>query len=368
MSDLSSDSGSELVSDKERAQTGGALSLSSAQLGIWFAQKLNPSSPAYNIGEYIEIDGPIVLPLFERALRQVVAEAQSLRLQFSEQAGEPAQRVGEPTAWSLPIIDVSGEADARSAAEAWMKADLAQPVDPVRGPLFGFALFKASATRFFWYARYHHIVLDGFGMWLVARRVADVYTESLCWTRGATATRSARLRLCWTRTPPIVRPSNSTKDRQYWTDALAARPEPGSLDVQRSSVGPSGELPARDGVFAALMRRCAANIGCSRAEQRLLVSWRAATAILLHRLTGADDVVIGMPVAARERGRAAHPRHGLQRAAAASCGASGHDGVRTSSSRRRGRFAEACSISAISSRTCAGMLAAAASMAGRCSG
>ena len=112
-------------------------------------------------------------------MRQVVAEAQSLRLRFSEEAGEPRQFVGEPTAWSLPIIDVSGETDARAAAEAWMKADLARPIDPVRGPLFGFALFKASATRFFWYARYHHIVLDGFGMWLVARRVADVYT-ALC--------------------------------------------------------------------------------------------------------------------------------------------------------------------------------------------
>ena len=72
-----------------------------------------------------------------------------------------------------------------------MKADLAQPIDPTRGPLFGFALFKASATRFFWYARYHHIVLDGFGMWLVARRVAEVYTDSVPGARR-TATRSAR--------------------------------------------------------------------------------------------------------------------------------------------------------------------------------
>ena len=101
MSDVSSEPGPELVSDQERTQSGGALALSSAQLGIWFAQKLNPSSSAYNIGEYIAIEGPIVLPLFERALRQVVAEAQSLRLQFSEQAGEPAQMVGEPTVQSV---------------------------------------------------------------------------------------------------------------------------------------------------------------------------------------------------------------------------------------------------------------------------
>ena len=120
-----------------------------------------------------------MLPLFERALRQIVSEAQTLRLQFSEQSGEPRQFVGEPTAWPLPIIDVSAETDPRAAAETWMQADLARPIDPVVGPLFGFALFKVSAKRFFWYARYHHIVLDAFGMWLIARRVAEVYS-GLC--------------------------------------------------------------------------------------------------------------------------------------------------------------------------------------------
>ena len=119
VSDLSSDSG-EMEFDRARAPGGEALALSSAQLGIWFAQKLDPGSAAYNIGEYVEIDGPVVLPLFERALRQVVSEAQSLRLQFSEQAGEPRQSIGAPTAWSLPIIDLSAEPDARAAAESWM--------------------------------------------------------------------------------------------------------------------------------------------------------------------------------------------------------------------------------------------------------
>src|SRR5258705_7139733 len=149
VSDLSSESG-EMEFDKARAPGGEALALSNAQLGIWFAQKLDPGSAAYNIGEYIEIDGPVVLPLFERALRQVVSEAQSLRLQFSEQAGEPWQYIGEPTAWPLPIIDVSAESDPRAAAETWMQTELPRPIDPTVGPLFGFALLKASATRLFW--------------------------------------------------------------------------------------------------------------------------------------------------------------------------------------------------------------------------
>src|SRR5437762_12774480 len=100
VSDLSSDSG-KMEFDRRRAPGGEALALSSAQLGIWFAQKLDPGSAAYNIGEYIEIDGPVVLPLFERALRQVVSEAQSLRLQFSEQAeiGRASCREGRRCRW-----------------------------------------------------------------------------------------------------------------------------------------------------------------------------------------------------------------------------------------------------------------------------
>jgi hypothetical protein len=119
-----------------------ALPLSSAQLGIWFAQKIDPTSAAYTIGEYIEIDGVLDPALFERALRQVVDAAETLRVRIVEQSGEPKQIVEPVVDWSLPVIDVSAEADPRAAAEAWMKLDLARPVELTKGPLFGFALFK----------------------------------------------------------------------------------------------------------------------------------------------------------------------------------------------------------------------------------
>src|SRR5712691_4529399 len=59
-----------------------ALPLSTAQLGIWFAQQIAPSSPAYNIGEYIEIHGSIDPLLFEQALRKVVIEVEALRVRI----------------------------------------------------------------------------------------------------------------------------------------------------------------------------------------------------------------------------------------------------------------------------------------------
>ena len=152
------------------------MPLSAAQRGLWFAQQLDLQNAAFNVGEYLEILGPIDPAQFETTLRQVILETESLRIRLVERAGEPRQIVVTPAEWSLPFFDVSGEADPTAAAMSWMSADLQRPTDLLRGPLFAFALFKTEVDRFLWYARYHHIVIDGLSRSLVARRVADVYT------------------------------------------------------------------------------------------------------------------------------------------------------------------------------------------------
>src|SRR5262245_42724745 len=83
------------------------LSLSAAQLGIWIAQRIDPSSPAYHIGEYIEIHGSIDPIIFERALQKVISETEALRVQFVELPGAPKQILSASYEWSLPTIDVS---------------------------------------------------------------------------------------------------------------------------------------------------------------------------------------------------------------------------------------------------------------------
>jgi NRPS condensation-like uncharacterized protein len=138
-----------------------SLPLSAGQLGIWFAQKTDPLGPGYNILEYTEICGYLDPVLFEQALRQVVAETEALRVHIIEDAAGLRQVVDASLTWSMPIIDISVETDARATVESWMTRNLAQPVDPTRGPLFAFVLLKAATDRFFWCVRYHHIVIDG---------------------------------------------------------------------------------------------------------------------------------------------------------------------------------------------------------------
>ena len=176
-----------------------------------------------------------------------------------------------------------------------MMADLARPVAPVDGPLFGFALFKLSADRFAWYARYHHLIMDGMGMALVARRVAELYTKLSVGPAppvDAFGTLAGLLE-----EEAAYRGSDRfAADRHYWLGRLADRPERVSLGGQWTGnfdrfVRRTAFLPRTE---AAELERTAQQMGA-----RLPHLLTAATAIYLHRLTGANDIVFGLPVAAR---------------------------------------------------------------------
>ncbi|MGA8614681.1 MAG: amino acid adenylation domain-containing protein, partial [Xanthobacteraceae bacterium] len=271
--------------------------LSAAQREIWFAQQIDPSSPAYNIGEYIEIKGSLDVVLFAQALRQVVAETGALHVDIVEDADGPRQVIRDTTEWSLPIIDMSAEADAQGSAESWMKSDLARPVWQTREALFGFALFKASSERYFWYAHYHHIVMDAFGMCLVARRVAEVYTQ-LAGGNAASDDLFGSYAALLEEDTAYRASAQFARDQQYWSDYLASRPEPLSLggrtsDKSQGFLRHTGYLSAS---VAGRLESAARKVGSTPSQ-----IMTAAAAILLHRLTGAEDLTFGLAVAARSR-------------------------------------------------------------------
>ncbi len=269
------------------------LPLLPAQLGIWLEQEIDPSSPAYNIGEYIEIHGALDPVLFERSLRQVVGEVQALCVQFV--ADGPGQIVDPSPVWAMPTLDISTEADPRAVAESWMRADLARPIDPTCGPLFGYALFKTAPGRSFWYARYHQIVMDCFGMSLLAQRVANVYT-AMADGRGARDDVFHALARLFEENNAYRASEQFIRDRQFWLDHLIDHPEPVRLS-NRPPAKPNGVLRRSAWLRSSdldRLRAFACRLGTTPAH--VIV---AATAIFLHRVTGVGDVAISLPVSAR---------------------------------------------------------------------
>ncbi|MGC2837237.1 non-ribosomal peptide synthetase DhbF [Bacillus subtilis] len=270
-------------------------SLTGAQTGIWFAQQLDPDNPIYNTAEYIEINGPINIALFEEALRHVIKEAESLHVRFGENMDGPWQMINPSPDVQLHVIDVSSEPDPEKIALNWMKADLAKPVDLGYDPLFNEALFIAGPDRFFWYQRIHHIAIDGFGFSLIAQRVASTYTALI---KGQTAKGRSfgSLQAILEEDTDYRGSEQYEKDRQFWLDRFADAPEVVSLAdraprTSNSFLRHTAYLPPSD---VNALKEAARYFSGSWHEVMIAVS-----AVYVHRMTGSEDVVLGLPMMGR---------------------------------------------------------------------
>ncbi|WP_282690093.1 condensation domain-containing protein, partial [Streptomyces sp. CC216B] len=249
----------------------------------------------FRVGEYLEIHGALDPVLFERALRQVVTEAEALHVRFAEEGGEVEQTLTDPSDWPLDVIDFGTGADPEDEARAWLDAAVARPMDITGDRLFEYALLRLGDDRFFWYQGYHHIVMDAFGAMLITRRVAEVYTSL---SEGGQAGPSPFGALDdLVRSDRTYRASEAfARDRAYWTAHLADRPEPTGI-VERPTTVPGHYLRRTARLGPAELAELRETGRRVRAPWSHLVI--AATAIHLHRTTGASCVVVGLPVTAR---------------------------------------------------------------------
>ncbi|MFI7409575.1 amino acid adenylation domain-containing protein [Streptomyces sp. NPDC049627] len=272
------------------------LPLSESQEGIWLARRIEGSRGFYTIGQHVEILGPLHTGAFEDALRRAVEETEILRVRFVEEpGGGVAQLVGPAPQWSLTTVDLTAHEDPWSAAEAWMRAELRRTAHSADGGLFAYALLALAPGRHVWYQRYDHLLMDGFGCSLMARRVAELYTAAL---RGDPARPAghAPLRELLAQESAYRESEEYTRDRRYWHDHFADRPELAAVPGHRPAT-PDGPVLAAGHLPPPAVR------ALHEAAARARVSWPrlvvAAVGAFSCRMTGADEAVLSLPVAAR---------------------------------------------------------------------
>ncbi|MGW2379726.1 amino acid adenylation domain-containing protein [Streptomyces sp. NPDC001658] len=270
--------------------------LLAAQEGIWTGHQLDPDSPAYNTAEYVHIHGPVDPNVFDKALRHAVAEAEALNVRFvTDETGRPWQVSVPGIEWEPHIADLTDTADPHQAALAWMTQDIARPLDLERDPVFGHALLRTAPDEFLWYHRVHHIALDGFGLSLVARRVAEVYTalmeDAPLGESGFGTLESVR------QEEAAYRASERfTKNRAYWTQRFADRPAVPSLTTEQA-------LPARTFLRRVVDLDPAESQRLRAVADELSVTWSdlllAVTAAYIHQVSAAPEVVLSLPAMGR---------------------------------------------------------------------
>ncbi|MGW0177972.1 amino acid adenylation domain-containing protein [Nocardia sp. NPDC003345] len=273
--------------------------LTAAQQEIWAYTALNGADHRYRLEGYIHLRGRIDPGLFERALRGVVAAAETLRVRLGTAGPEPRQVIEDCAEWVLHRGDFGAAPDPVAAALAQLRA--APPAfDLTVAPLFDHHLLDLGAAGHLWALRAHHIVLDGAAALALIRAVARAYTALLA---GGSAPEVADTVAGYVEQDRRYRASRRfTDDRAFWSGRLAGLPDAPMFTHQPATAGASGPIRHSGRPGAGTWRefqRAADRFGVDRSA--LLA---ATTALLLHADSGARTVVLGLPVPAKRSWRA----------------------------------------------------------------
>jgi amino acid adenylation domain-containing protein/non-ribosomal peptide synthase protein (TIGR01720 family) len=264
------------------------LELTAAQAGVWFAQQLDPG-PAFTTAACVDIDGEVDPTVFERALRRTLGEAEALRARFRGTAEAPHQQIVADPSWRLEVLSLDDD-----AAERWISADLAAPIDLAAGPVFAEALIRRGPRRWTWYQRCHHIVMDAYTSALVASRLAAVYT-ALSEGREVPPSPFGRLADVVAEDAAYRASPKHAADRAFWTSHLAGVEVP---DLASGPARPSATFLRRRVALPAAVGRGLTELGKAAGATRV-EAVLAATALYVHRLTGAAETVLGLPMMSR---------------------------------------------------------------------
>ncbi|TCK00105.1 non-ribosomal peptide synthase/polyketide synthase [Nocardia alba] len=270
--------------------------LTPAQLGVWYAQLLDPDVPI-TIAQYVDIVGE----LDAAVLQQVTAEAAhvygSPLVRIGEFDGVPHQYVDHTIAveQELPLIDLRHHDDPVAAAQEWMRAEFGAPIDLLTDRLVAGAVLRVGDARWFWYLRGHHIVLDGYGAFTNSQRIAELYTARMLGTQAREVVPGELSALV----EGEQRYRESTRfvgDREHWAQRIAGLDSPTALDgrtAPRSAIN----LVTGGRLSEELVDRLE-TIAASD-DSTISAVLLAAFAAYLGRLTDRPDAVLSLPVTAR---------------------------------------------------------------------
>ncbi|KTT65101.1 condensation domain-containing protein, partial [Sphingomonas sanguinis] len=280
----------------------GRLPLSFAQQRLWFLDQLEGGSATYNIPMALRLGGRLDREVLQRSLDALFARHEALRTVFVARDGEPEVRLLDAQAGlPLAIDDLREAADREEALARLGAVEAGTGFDLERGPLVRGRLVRMGDEEHVLLLTMHHIVSDGWSMAIFNRELnafyaaflegrgdplpplAIQYPDYAAWQREwLSGERLEAQADHWRRTmagvPPLL---------ELPTD----RPRPAQQDFT------GGFLPVElDGELAAGLRQLARRHGTT-----LFTTLLAAWSVVLSRVSGQEDVVIGTPSANRGR-------------------------------------------------------------------
>ncbi|MEO8383508.1 MAG: amino acid adenylation domain-containing protein [Acidobacteriota bacterium] len=281
------------------------LPLSLAQQRLWFLDRLDKAaSAAYHMPAALRLLGKLDVAALQSTLDRLVARHESLRTHFGASDGVPYQNIAPANCgFALRQRDLSElSVDEREVLVATLAAEeAAAPFDLCIGPLFRGQLLRLAGDEHVLLLTQHHIVTDGWSLRILVQEMAALYTA---FHRGDTDPLPplefqyadyAQWQRRWLQGHELARQVDFWKDQLTGAPALLSLPLDRPRPAVQSHAG--GRVPFMlPATLMADLRALSQRKGLTP-FMVLLSAW----GLLLSRLSGQTDVVIGTPVANRQR-------------------------------------------------------------------
>jgi len=273
--------------------------LSVGQRALWSIHQIDPNGSAYNVAGAVLIGAPVDADALRRSAQALVDRHPALRTTFPAVAGEPTQRVHARAEVCFQTHDVAGIEP--EALRLRVNDEANRPFDLEHGPLFRVDLFRVSETEHAVLLAVHHVVSDFWSVAVLLDELGRVYPAVLAGREPelppppmpfAAFVRDEAARLAG---------PEGARNWDHWRTRLAGplpllslptdRPRP-PVQTSRGAAALLRLDPALTPRLTALGRRHGGS---------LYVTLLAAFQVLMARLSGQNDVIVGSPVAGRDR-------------------------------------------------------------------
>ncbi|MEM9163031.1 MAG: condensation domain-containing protein, partial [Cyanobacteria bacterium P01_F01_bin.4] len=307
------------VIDQTIAQPGAALPipkrldstpapLSFAQQRLWLVQQLEPESRAYHLTKTLRLQGALDIEALQKTFTTLVARHGALRTRFVQTAGDdltdehlPVQQVDPPGSFHLPFVDLSLVEPPDNALQTLLAEETGKRFDLSTDLMIRATLVRLKSDQHVLLFTMHHIASDGWSMGIFKHELSVLYQA---YAQGQ-ANPLPELPIQYADFAQWQRQwlSGQVLDTQlnYWKQQLAGAPPVLALPTDH----PRPAQPAHRGSHVAFTLPPALTDGLKALSQKqgatLYMTLLAALNTLLYRYSQQDDIVVGSPIANRDR-------------------------------------------------------------------
>ena len=286
-----------------RAERTGGVPLSFAQQRLWFLAQMEEAGAAYSIALGLRLQGKLNRSALRGALDRILLRHEILRTTFILRDEQPLQRIaaGEDIRFHLLEYDLRQHPSREAELQRLVEEESAAAFDLGTGPLIRGRLIQLEEEEHALLITMHHIVSDGWSVGVLMKELNALYGAYVRGEEDPLAPLSIQYGdyAVWQRW--WMEGEKLREQGEYWKKQLGGAPELLALPLDRAR--PAQQDYAGGAVELVLEEELASGLRelSQRQGTTLYMTLLAAWAMLLGRLSGQEEVVIGTPVANRGR-------------------------------------------------------------------